>query len=257
REEAPEQVECLRPDRPLPGLIGLVPARPALGGPLPYLGERARVDREQLLHRSGVLGAELVIPVETVPPACRLRERLVVRDVARGLLQVGGEAAALQHLGEDVGDPLAGDMRAAELRDRVVAEAAEDPLVEAGRALSLFALERTAARGHVRRELVEVEAPQRSGVARVAGEQRSLDRLRQVDEGEDGAGEGRAMGREEPAFLFCEFLDRVAHGLAILDRADDARGRAFGLARHQISWAISAPTTSPPAAFASSGRAPG
>ena len=101
-------------------------------------------------------------------------------------------------------------MGAAELRHGIVAVADEDPLVELAGALALLAVERRARRG-IRRELLEVQAPERSLVARVAGEQRALDRLGQVHEREDGAVEVREVGREERSLLVGEGLDRVVH----------------------------------------------
>src|SRR6185436_12183267 len=106
----------------------------------------------------------------------------------------------------------------------VVAVAHEDPLVEPGRALALLALEWPSALRDVGGELIEIEAAQRPGVARVAGEERSLDRLRQVDEREHRAIQVREVGGEESPFLFCEFLDRVAHGLASLASSSDRLG---------------------------------
>ena len=194
RQQSAEEVERLGFDGALPGRLGLVAARPAFRRPLPDLGERGRVDREELLHRLGVGGAELAVAVEAVAAAGRVRQRLVVGDVAGRLLEVSREAAALEDLGEDVRDPLARDVRAADLRDRVVAVAHEDAFVEPGRALALLALEGPSALRHVGRELIEVEAAQRVRIAGVAGEERSLDRLREVDEREDGTIEVREVG---------------------------------------------------------------
>src|SRR5687767_15999566 len=112
------------------------------------------------------------------------RYRRVVGDVARGLLEVGREPRPLEDLREDVRDPLARDVRAAELRHRVVAVAEEDALVELRRALPLALVRRR--RRDVARELVQVEPPERALVAGVAGEQRALDRLGQSYEGEYG-----------------------------------------------------------------------
>ena len=93
-------------------------------------------------------------------------------------------------------------MRAAELGDGVVAVADEDPLVELARALALVASKGGAVRQRVG-ELVEEQPPQRALIARVAGEQRALDRLGQVDQREDrpvevgevGARRWRSLGR--------------------------------------------------------------
>ena len=109
----------------------------------------------------------------------------------------------------DVGDPLAGDVRAAELGDRVVAVAEEDPLVELGGALALVAVARGACVGQRVGELVEEQPAQRARVARVAGEQRALDRLGQVDQREDGPVEVRDVRRQARALGGGEGLDRV------------------------------------------------
>ena len=89
-------------------------------------------------------------------------------------------------------------MRAAELRDRVVAVADEDPLVQlAARSPSLPS--QRAALGHRVGELLEEQAAQGARVARVAREQRALHRLGQVDEREHRAVEVRDVRREPRA----------------------------------------------------------
>ena len=201
RQQAAQQVERLGADRALPGPLRLVvAARPALGRPGLDPLERARVDREDLVHRGAELGPEPLVAVVAVAAAGVLGQRLVVGDVAGRLLEVGGEAAALQHLGEDVGDPLAGDVGAADLGDRVVAVAEEDALVELRGALALLRVEGPAAGRRVGGELLQVEAAHGPGIARIAGKKRPLDRLRQVDEGEHRAVEvGEVRGEERPA----------------------------------------------------------
>ena len=131
----------------------------------------------------------------------------VVRDVARRLLEVRGEPRPLQDLREQVRRPFARDVRAAELRHRVVAVAEEDALVELGRALPLGALDERHLRHRVG-ELVEEEAAQRARIAGVAREERALHRLRQVDEAEDRAIEVREVRSEALALLVRERLDR-------------------------------------------------
>jgi len=91
---------------------------------------------------------------DVLPAAVRA---LGVGHVAGRLFQVRHQAAALEDLGQDVGDALAGDVGAAELGDRVVAVLAEHAGVErggaAGRAVGV------AVRGRLRQvrvELVEV-----------------------------------------------------------------------------------------------------
>ena len=177
------------------------------------------VDREDLVHRRGELRAELVVAVEAV---AAFGQRLVVGDVAGRLLQVGGEAAALQRLGEDVGDPLAGDVGAAELGDRVVAVADEDALVELGGASPLVLVEGPAAARRIGGELLQVEAANRPGIARIAGKKRPLDGLRQVDQSEDGTVEVGEMRGEQGSLLGGEVFDRVAHRGIVVGRPDSA-----------------------------------
>ena len=88
-------------------------------------------------------------------------------------------------------------MGAADLGDRVVAVAEEDALVELRRALALGAVEGPPAGRDVGGELLQVEAADGPGIARIAGEKRPLDGLRQVDEGEHGPVEvGEVRGEE-------------------------------------------------------------
>ena len=98
-------------------------------------------------------------------------------------------------------------MGAAELRDRVVAVADEDALVQVRGALALRALDGRHLR-HRLGELVEEEPPQRAGIARVAREERALDRLRQVDEPEHRPVEVREVRREALALLVGERFHR-------------------------------------------------
>ena len=181
-------------------------------------GQRARVDREQLVHRR----AELAVPAPRRGRSGSRRrgQRLVVGDVAGRLLEVGGEAAALQQLGEDVGDPLAGDVGAADLGDRVVAVADEDALVELRRPRALLVVEGAAAGGGVGGELLQVEAPDGPGIARIAGKKRPFDGLRQVDEGEDGPVEVGEVRGEESSLLGGELLDRIAHRRIVVAAGD-------------------------------------
>src|SRR5688500_11350122 len=138
------------------------------------------------------------------------RYRRVVGDVARGLLEVGREPRPLEDLREDVRDPLARDVRAAELRYRVVAVAEEDPLVELRRPLALALV--GSARRDVVGELVEVEAAERALIARIAGEKRPFDGFGQAHEREDGPVEVREMGGEARLLLLAERLNRILHG---------------------------------------------
>ena len=107
------------------------------------LRQRGRVRGEQPVHRRLVLGPETrVAPVAVLR---RALHRRVVGDVARRLLEVRAQPRALEDLGQDVRRPLARDVRAAELRDRVVAVPEEDRLVELRRPLALLGLVRRAA----------------------------------------------------------------------------------------------------------------
>ena len=137
RQQAAQQVERLGLERARVGGLGLVvAARELARRPGDDLGQGGGVGSEQLVHRRGVGGAELGVAVVAIA-AGRIGHRRVVGDVAGRLLQVGGQPRALEDLGQDVGDPLAGHVSAAELGHRVVAVAEEDPLVELGRALAL------------------------------------------------------------------------------------------------------------------------
>ena len=188
------------------GLVG--GAREALGGPGLHARKRFGVGTEEEVNRRLVLGAELgVAPVAVAQP---VGDRRVVGDVARGLLQIRGQPAALQQLRHHVRDPLAGDVRSAELGHRVVAVAEEDALVELAGALALLAVE-GGVDARLGRELVQVEPAQRALVAGVAGEHRALDRLRQPDQREDRPVEVREMWLERGALRLAEALDGVVH----------------------------------------------
>ena len=185
--------------------------------PRAHARERLGVGTEQRVHRRLVLGAELGVPVVAVAAA---RHRGVVGDVAGRLLEVGGQARALECLGDDVRHPLAGDVRSAELRHRVVAVADEDPLVELGRSPPLSGLT-AGVLGQRVRELLQEQAPQRPGIARVAGEERALHRLRQVDEREHRPVQVGHVGSEPSPLGGGQFVGRVAHGTATLARPPD------------------------------------
>ena len=191
--------------------LRLVPgAREALRGPVHHPRQAARVGVEEEVHRGLVLGPQRRVPPVAVPPA--LGDRGVIGDVAGGLLQIGGEPPALEHLRHDVRHPFAGDVGAAELRHGIVAVAEEDPPVEPGGAIALLAVECPRDAGlEVAGELVEEQPPQRALVARVAREQRPLHRLRQVHQGEHRPVEVGEVGRQSGALLVREGLDGVFH----------------------------------------------
>ena len=157
REQAAEEVERLGPDRAPPGALGLLV--PGASVPPPTTRPaRANASRSRRARPSPPeLGPELVVAVVAEAAPDLIWHRLVVGDVPSRLLEVGRESAALEDLGEDVGDPLAGDVGAADLGDRVVAVAKEDPLVEFRRPLPLGAVERALADLDVARELFEEE----------------------------------------------------------------------------------------------------
>ena len=141
RQQPAQQVERLGLDRAPVRRLGLVGARGKRSSAHAITrGSASRIGVEQEVHRPLVLGAELGVAPVAVAEA--LGHRRVVGDVARRLLEVGGEPAALEQLRHHVRDPLAGDVRAAELRHRVVAVAEEDALVELAGALALLAVER-------------------------------------------------------------------------------------------------------------------
>jgi hypothetical protein len=117
-------------------------------------------------------------------------------------------------------------MRTPDLCDRVIAVAHEHPLVKAGGALALDAVERPAGRWYLGRELLEEQATERPRIPRVAREHRALDGLRQVDEAEDGPVEVREVGAEEILLLGGERLDRVTQGGR--DRSPARGGPAYG-----------------------------
>ncbi len=151
--------------------------------------------------------------------AVPVADPLVVEDVAGALLEVGGEAAPLQHLGQHVGRLLAGEVGTAELRHRVVAVVGEHPPVEGLGALDahLTGLPASAgdgAQARLRRldELVEEEAAHRLRGTAVAGEQRTLHHLGQIDDGEHRALEvGEVRAKQVPLGIGERLLE-VRHG---------------------------------------------
>src|SRR5215210_3855243 len=222
-EQSAQEVERLGADRAAVGGLGLpVAAREALGGPALDARERLGVGVEERVHSPFVLGPKLrVAPV----PIAATRHVRVVGYVARRLLEVGGEPPALKDLGDDVRDPLEGEVRAPELGHRVVPVAEEDALVERRRALALDAARRASRPAlEVARELIEEQPAERAAVARVAREESALDGLREVDEREDRSVEVREVGPKRGALLVGEGLDRGAHGGGSLGRSAAGAG---------------------------------
>ena len=201
---------------------------------------KPRVRREEIVERRLVRRPEARVAVVAVAEALELR---VIRDVARRLLEIRGEARPLEDLREEVRRPLARDVRAAELRDRVVAVAEEDRLVELRRAIALAQLHDRHLRQRVR-ELVEEQPAQRPDVARVAREERALDRLGQVDEREDRPVEVREMRSEARPLLVGELLDRSRDCRARSQRRGGSR-RGSGAGRRSARRGRRARRSSP------------
>jgi len=107
-------------------------------------------------------------------------------------------------------------VRAAELRHRVVAVAEEDPLVELSGPLTLNRVALAAGLREVAGELVEQQAAQRAGIARVAREQRAFERLGKVRQRENRTVEVRAVRAQRGALGVGEALARVIHGRSIV-----------------------------------------
>ncbi len=111
-------------------------------------------------------------------------------------------------------------MSAAELRDRVVAVLVEDLVEELLGARDADGLGLAAggsrAIADLVRELVEEQPAQRLRGPRVAGEERALDRFRQVGQRENVPVEIREVGREPRALGVGEGLGG-GHGVEIVD----------------------------------------
>ena len=118
-KQSTHRIERLRVDRPSPGRLRLVATWILLGAPGTQPFEPLGVELEDALHRGRVGLAEAFVPVVAEAAA---GEPAVVGDVAGRLLEVGREPAALEDLREDVRGPLAGEVRATELGDRIVSE---------------------------------------------------------------------------------------------------------------------------------------
>ena len=148
-------------------------------------------------------------------------EPLVVRDVARRLLQVRHEASPLEHLREHVRRLLAREVDAAELRDGVVAVLDEDLLVELLRPCQPDGgVDGGVARDvEVADELVEEQPAQALGRARVPGEEGALDHLGQVDQGEYRLVEVRDVAPEDGLLVRGEALFGVGeHARPTIER---------------------------------------
>jgi hypothetical protein len=175
-------------------------------------GDQLGVGVEQAVHVPHVAGAQVGlqdvgVPVVPEAPA----DAGVVGDVAGRLLEVGHEPTPLQDLGEDVRGLLTGEVDTAQLGDRVVAVVVEDGLVELlGPGEADRGVHRLVAGDvQVDDELVEEEPAQALGRAGVAGEERALDHLGEVHEGEDGTVEVGEVPPEDVLLLGGELLRDV------------------------------------------------
>ncbi len=133
RQQAAQGVEGLGLDRlavdevGVAGLAGVPHGQPRLG-----LHQQLAVGVEHPVHVPHVPGPEGRVeqPGVAVVPVVAGGQPVVVGDVPGGLLEVGHQPAPLQHLGQDVGGLLAGQVDPAQLGHRVVAVLEEDLLVE-------------------------------------------------------------------------------------------------------------------------------
>ena len=111
-------------------------------------------------------------------------------------------------------------MRATELRHRVVAVLVEDLVEELLGARDAYTLGLAAGRRRAIAdlvcELVEEEAAQRLGGPRVAGEERTLHRFREIGQRENVPVEIREVGRKPRALVVGEGLGG-GHGVEIVD----------------------------------------
>ncbi len=190
-QQAPEGVEGLGPHGLPPGEIGVVrPFGIEAREPGLHDGQQVGVGVKETVHVTDVTGSERrlqdlgrpVVAVSTV------RQPAVVGHVARRLLHVRHQPTSLQHLGQQVRGLLAGQMHPAELRHRIVAVFEEDAVVELlGPGQADGGVHPVvAAQVEIANELVEEQPPQALAAAGVTGEERPLDHLGQVDQGEHG-----------------------------------------------------------------------
>ena len=132
RQHAAQRVERLGPDRGAVHAFG-VGRRLRVSRREVILHDRdqPRIGLERRVHRPHVaLAQRAVTDFRRHVIAVAAVQSIGIRHVSRRLLEIRHQPAALEHLGQDVRDVLAGEMRAAELRDRVVSVFVEDPGVE-------------------------------------------------------------------------------------------------------------------------------
>ena len=158
----------------------------ALGEVVVKDGQQLAVRVEHAVHVPHVPGPQrrrqyFGAAVITVAPA---RQPRVVSDIPGRLFHVRHQPAAFEHLCEQVGRLLASQVDPTELGHRIVAVLEENTVVEllrpgqADRGVDAV----VPAYFEVAHELVEEQAAQALGGAGIAGEQRALYDLRQVDE---------------------------------------------------------------------------
>ena len=183
RLQAPQRIERLGP-RGGP-IHGIRVRRRLRISPLEISAHRInppRVGLERRVERGHEAGAQRM-PVELggheIAPVAA--GAIGVWNVPGGLLEVGHQPPALEHLGHHVRRVLDGEVHAAQLRHRVIAVIVEYLLVQALGA-SRAHIGRARRQGGPVEELVEKEPPQRLRRSRVPREQRALHGLGQVDQ---------------------------------------------------------------------------
>ena len=210
RQQAAQRVERLGADGPAVASLRVLRSRRLPLAVMPL----HRLDPARIRFEGPVENADVRLPQRRVldlarddvlPPAVR---PVRVRHVPGRLLQIGHQPAPFEHLGQDVGDPLAGDVRAAELRHRVVAVLVEHPRIERLGAVEAGGGAPGAVLPDRAEELVEEQPPRRLRRARVPGEQRPLDHLRQVGQHENRAVGVAEVRSERGGFLGRERLRR-------------------------------------------------
>ena len=217
REQPADRVQGPGLDR-LP--IGEVGVAGFLGhvGPEEVLHDRheLRIGREHAVDVAHVARAQRRVQhLRVAVVAVTASQTLVVGDVAGALLQVSHQPAPLQHLGQQVGGLLAGQVYATELGHRIVAVLEEDPVVQSlGPSQADGGVDRDVS-GDVEivDELIEeqpAEARHRPGVA---GEQGTLDDLGQVHQREHRLIQVGEVPAQDVGFFGREGLRRVqVHG---------------------------------------------
>ena len=164
-------------------------------------------------ERAGEHGRVAVVAVPTT-------EACVVGDVAGALLEVAHQPTPLEDLREQIRGLFARQVDTTELGNRVVAVVEEDTLVQfLGPIETDRCIDRVvAADVEVADELVEEETAERLVAAAVAGEERALDDLGQVDEREHRTIEVGEVATQHIGFVRAEGLgdvhshDRILYG---------------------------------------------